>query len=177
MKTICSVLLFLCSLTVCFSQNVTSFIGQDTTKAYKEPGYPAIFIDSVFFSDKCLVGINPRTISKIDIKKDSITIDGKPYGGSIYITLKEGRGEYYTLDELKKRFVKENLSQPILYMINNEFIKEEVQSYKIQKDYILKVNCIQSKEFEGFADTNFTIVQILTKTNENLSEAKKVRIR
>jgi len=176
MKTICSVLLFLCSLTVCYSQNIT-FSGQDTVTVHKEPGYPAIFIDSVFFSMEGIVGINPSTISKIDIKRDSIIIDGKPYHSRVYITLKEGTGVYYTLDELKKRFVKENLSQPILYMINNEFIKEEIQSYKIQKDYILKVNCIQSKEIEGFDNTNFTIVQILTKTNENLSEAKKVRIR
>lgn len=173
MKTICSVLLFLCSLTVCYSQNLTSFIGQDTTKAYKEPGYPAIFIDSIFFSDKCLIGINPGSISKIDIKKDSIIVDGKPYQGSVYITTKKGKNEYYTLDELKKRFVKENLSQPILYMINNEFIKDDIKSYKIQKDYILKVNCVQSKEIDGFDKTNFTIVQILTKTRENRSEASK----
>lgn len=112
MKTICSVLLFVCSLTVCYSQNLTSFIVQDSTKAYKEQGYPAIFIDSVFFSMEGIVGINPSTISKIDIK-----------------------------------------------------------SYKIQKDYIMKVNCIQSKEIDGFDKTIFTIVQILTKTRENRSEA------
>jgi hypothetical protein len=55
-------------------------------------------------------------------------------------------------------------------MVNGEFIKENIDTFKLDRNYILKVEVTNSDAFYNLrkSESKFDIINILGKTKENL---------
>ena len=72
-----------------------------------------------------------------------------------------------SLEDIKESFCPE-IKGPCLYMINKFFITKDVESYKVDKNFVLKVETLPSSEIEFFKDKEpFTIIRIFTNTPAN----------
>jgi hypothetical protein len=64
-------------------------------------------------------------------------------------------------------------------MINGTFIKDDIETFKLDRNYILKVEVTNSEAFYNFrkSNTKFDIINILGKTKENLENKNKILIK
>jgi hypothetical protein len=64
-------------------------------------------------------------------------------------------------------------------MVNGTLIKDNVVTFKLDRNYILVVEVTNSKAFYNFrkSDTKFDIINILGKTKENLENKNKILLR
>ena len=64
-------------------------------------------------------------------------------------------------------------------MINGEFIKENIDTFKLDRNYILKVEVTNSNEFYNLrkSDSKFDIINILGKTKENLDPKNRALLK
>ena len=77
-----------------------------------------------------------------------------------------------TLEDVRKLYCPE-VKEPVVYMINEYFILNDVASYKLDKNYIEQCVVLHEDDFEIFKDASpFSIIRIYTKTDE-----KPVRVR
>lgn len=132
---------------------------------------PALFLNTTFCHQNIFSYLNPDDIQDIKIEKDTITINGKEYYGKIMVTLKKRRiNKLLSLQEIKQQFTTSKCKKS-LFMINGILLKDEVETYKISKDYVFKVVITNSKNSMNIKNLklNFEIVNILTKTKENIT--------
>mgnify|MGYP001557706558 FL=1 len=64
-------------------------------------------------------------------------------------------------------------------MIDNEFLKDDISTYKIDSAYILNVEVLKSTEIEYLKNSlpALTILKIELKTKENIAKANEIHIR
>jgi hypothetical protein len=64
-------------------------------------------------------------------------------------------------------------------MVNGVFIKDNIDTFKLDRNYILEVEVTNSEAFYNLrkSDTKFDIINILGKTKENLENKNKVLLR
>ncbi|MEC5166352.1 hypothetical protein RCH18_002092 [Flavobacterium sp. PL11] len=139
----------------------------------------AIFLDSSLHSQTTLKYFDPESIASVTVKKNDTIIHNKKYYGQIYIISKNEKDYVFlNLNQIKNEFTK-NESLDILYMINGEFVKEDIHSILLDRNYILKVEVTNSTEFYNLrANKNeFSIINILTKTKKNIDEKSNVILR
>ena len=130
----------------------------------------------------------PFTIHGIGRNRDSLVVDmlprikeekGNPYmiGGrkiSVFINYKslKGKVNLLTLDEVRHTYCP-NEKGPFIFMINKFFIMRQPELYKIDKDFIYRVEILHSKDFTAFKKRkNFTIIRIFTKTHHNWHQSQ-----
>jgi len=58
-----------------------------------------------------------------------------------------------------------------IYMIDNDLILDNIDDYRIDKDYILRIEVINAKDFFSLKgdSIDFIIINVLRKTKENMS--------
>ena len=129
----------------------------------------AIFVNDVFI--KSAIGIDLDTNSSVTevIKekcKDPLVINGFSYTDKVILRCDKNIN-LVSLEDVRKEFCP-NVKGPCLYMINKFFIAKDVVSYKIEKNFIMKVEVLPSSEIELFkGQVPFTIIRIFTKTENN----------
>lgn len=97
---------------------------------------------------------------------DKIEINGESY---IFVQnlISSQKFDLVSLEEIKKSFCPD-VTGPCLYMINKFFITRDVESYKVDKNFVHKVETLPSSEIEFFKDKEpFTIIRIFTDTPAN----------
>ena len=64
-------------------------------------------------------------------------------------------------------------------MVNRAFITDNIETFKLDRNYILKVEVTNSEEFYNLRESNakFDIINILGKTKENLENKNKILVR
>lgn len=155
-----------------FSANDTVPFVQ-TSKASTFPEDVACFVDGELMDPSVLKTINPSWIEHFSIKKDAIEIAGKKYPGQIHVEIKEGcHPRFVSLNDLKGKYIPDN-HQPTLFMINDDFVKEDYNSFWVDEKYILKIIVDKVETLEK----PLTIIRLLTRTEENLKEANTIYIR
>lgn len=98
---------------------------------------------------------------------DTISVRGMPVTHFPCYIYKKDNVKWVTLNEVRKEFCPD-VEGTIIYMINKFFITKYVDLYKLDRDYILNVETVDSKEFEMPKDfPPFTIIRIFTKTRSN----------
>jgi hypothetical protein len=114
--------------------------------------------------------LNPIDIESINsIKKDTV-INNSRYSGQIHIRSKNpNKYIFLTLEQIKSEYTKVKKTD-VIYMINGEFIKEDIDTFKLDRNYILKVEVTNSDAFYNLrkSESKFDIINILGKTKENL---------
>jgi galactitol-specific phosphotransferase system IIB component len=123
--------------------------------------------------------IEPNEIESINVVKKDTIINGVLYRGQINITSKNPKKyDFISLEQIKSEFTKIK-SNDVIYMVNGAFIKDSIETFKLDRNYILEVEVTNSEEFYNLrkSDTKFDIINILGKTKENLENKNKVLLR
>ncbi len=151
------------------AQDVNDELGRYTDLQFNHDKM-AVFVNDTFI--KSMIGINiekNENITDISIQKECeepLVINGVTYNGKTIITC-TNEPEFVTLEDIRKQYCPE-VTGPVIYMINKFFITNDVESYKIDKDFIQKCEVLPSSEFELFKNQPpFTFIRIFTKTKAN----------
>lgn len=126
----------------------------------------------------------PYVVRGIGPNGDSLTVyknpfsyedeDGKYYmiGAdriSMFINYKSLKGpvELISLEDVRRTYCSEVEGRHV-FMINKFFIMRNEELYKIDKDFIYKVETVDSKDIEALKDLGeFTVIRIFTRTHHN----------
>ena len=123
----------------------------------------------------------PFWVRGIGAERDSLYVDmiphqegGREYfiGGhdvSFFVNYRslKGKVELMTLDEIRRKYCPKE-EEPVVFMINKFFIMRQPDLYKVDKDFIYKVEVVHSKDFDVLKDMGaFTIIRIFTRTHHN----------
>lgn len=77
--------------------------------------------------------------------------------------------EWIPLTEVAKSYGYNNVKGDVIYMINDRIISRGVAGYKLQKDFILRVEVESSKDIPTLSKKNdFSIVRVYTKTTRHV---------
>jgi len=140
---------------------------------------PAMFLDSVFVANNTIEYMEPNEIESINVIKKNTTINGVLYYGQIYITSKNPKKyDFISLEQVKSEFTKIK-GIDVIYMINGALIKNNIETLKLDRNYILSVEVTNSDAFYNLrkSDIQFDIINILGKTKENLDHKNKILLR
>lgn len=133
----------------------------------------AYYVDSVYIGT--YLGIDVKSIDSIKVVKEPVEIDGKWFEASYYFYYKQ-KTNLILLKELVEKYSKKPVTAPV-YMVNGSFIKGNVSTFRIDADFVLRVDFIHSCELGYYEEAlPFTIVSILTKTEENEKKIKQSRM-
>lgn len=136
----------------------------------------AMFINGTFV--KSLIGFDVNALGVTNVKKEecdsSLVVNGIVYERTCSITCPK-TPNLVTLADIRKMYCPK-LKGKVVFMINKFFITKDVESYKLDKDYILRCELLPSTEFGNFFSSSdpFTIIRVFTKTKAN---AYPIRIR
>jgi len=136
----------------------------------------AIYINNVLVGQSILKTLNPNDISTYHVEKGEITLNNTTYDGKIYFVTKESYNpKWISLTELKLKHtqIKEN---PTVYQIDNEPIDtDDYDNYLTDENSILKIEV----DYIEVSNENLklNILNILTKTAENIRKSKEILIR
>jgi len=159
----CSILLF-----------TTLFFGQNN-----KTEEPAVFFDSNLIARNAIEYINQNEIESMNVVKKDTTINTVLYRGQLYITSKKPKKyDFMSLEKIKSEFTKIK-SNDVIYMVNGTLIKDNVVTFKLDRNYILEVEVTNSEAFYNLrkSDTKFDIINILGKTKENLENKNKTLLK
>ncbi|MFV8355689.1 hypothetical protein ACNQGB_05850 [Flavobacterium sp. XS1P32] len=140
---------------------------------------PAVFIDSNLIARNAIEYINPNEIESVNVIKKDTIINAVLFHGQLYITSKNPKKyDFLTLEKIKTEFTKIK-SNDVIYMVNGAFIKDNIDTFKLDRNYILKVEVTNSEEFYNIRESTakFDIINILGKTKENLDDKNKILLR
>jgi hypothetical protein len=163
-----------CILTFSLFFFTTLFFGQSTKNEE-----PAVFLDSTLVARNTIEYIDQNEIESVNVIKKDTTINEVLYHGQLYITSKNPKKyDFIGLEQIKSEFSKIK-SNDVIYMVNGVFIKDNIETFKLDRNYILKVEVTNSNVFYNLrkSDTNFDIINILGKTKENLDHKNKILLR
>jgi hypothetical protein len=136
---------------------------------------PAYYLNGQFVSETILKTLNPNLIEGISVKNQEIEIEAHKYYGQVFIITK---GDYLpkliSLNELRTKYT--NLKNTlVIFTIDNEIINEDYDKCIVDENYLLKISI---KKIENDKEKlNLTVIQILTKSEENIRKSKEIRIR
>ena len=119
--------------------------------------------------------LNPNAIDNIRVEKQEIEVETQKYYGQIFINTK---GDYrpilISLSDLKSKYI--NLKNtPTIFMIDNEIINGDYDKCIVDENYLLRISI--EKVENRKEKLHFNLIQILTKSEENIKKSKEIRIR
>ena len=136
----------------------------------------AYLLDSNLVSQITIKHLISDEIESINIKKNDTIINNKHYSGIVNINSKNpNKFDFLNLEQIKSEFTTIKKSD-VVFMINGEIIKDNLNSVLLDRNYILKVEVTNSQDFYKLREssTKYEIINILGKTKENLDNKNKV---
>lgn len=120
--------------------------------------------------------INPNKIKEIKVEKESIEYDKVNYNGIIYIQTKDNyEPKLISLNALKSKYLNLTDKAPTLFMLDEKIIHYDYDDFKVDENYILKIE-VQSVE-NGEEDFDINVVRLITRTKENVEKANAIRLK
>ena len=160
----------------------TQFVSQNDTvlkivyvNSHDSERSPAYYLNGQFVNETILKTLNPNAIDNIRVEKQEIKVETQKYYGQIFINTKaDYRPILISLNGLKSKYT--NLKNtPTIFMIDNEIINGDYDKYIVDENYLLRISIetIENRKEK----LHFNLIQILTKTEENIKKSKEIRIR
>ncbi len=120
--------------------------------------------------------IDPNNIEELKVEKEEIEANGMLYKGAVYVKTKENYElKLISLNALKAEYLTIPDSISTLFMLNGSVVSMDYDQFLVDHDYILKIEVqFMTNPRE---DLDLAIVQLTTRTKENLEEANTIRIR
>jgi hypothetical protein len=136
---------------------------------------PAYFLNGKFISETLITTLNPLLIEGINIVKGDFRIDSVVYYGKIEIKTKNSYNpEVISLQQLKEKYI-DLKRQPVIFMIDGVIINADYGNYFVDQNYLFRI--IVDKIENTKENINFALIKLLTKSEKNLEESKKINIR
>ena len=111
-------------------------------------------------------GLDSIVVEAAPSEKNPVVINGVPYS-DIVNYVQEKKTKWVTLEEIKKQYFPK-VRGKCLYMVNKYFITKDWESYRLDKDFVLKVEALPSSECEIFeGQSPFTIIKVFTDVISN----------
>ncbi|MBZ4189483.1 hypothetical protein [Niabella beijingensis] len=142
-------------------------------KTNEDKSQPAYFVNGRYIEG--FPGtIDPQMIKSIHVEKDSITAGGKRYKGGIYIEMKpDAPFHLISLAELAKKYTDLN-GVPAVFTVNGNLINSDYDRYLIDEMLLLNINV---QDLKAAKQQSIKLINIATKTEENIKKSKEIRIR
>lgn len=116
----------------------------------------------------------PFTAYEINSMHDSLVIDSVPVliNGKEYRAIINAIGqepvELISLEEIRAQYCP-YADRPFLYIVDGMMLLTDVESYKFQRDYILRIDLYKSEDIESLKGTTpFYVLKIYTAKRRNL---------
>ena len=133
---------------------------------------PALFINGFHYKNQNILnGINPDIIESVSVEKDTFELNEKLYYGKIVIKTKSSlEFDFITLKDFTKKYL--NLdNNPSVYQLDDVVLEND--STILDKNYILSVKISKIKSSKKV----FNLVKLITKSEKNIEDAKRIIIR
>ncbi|GHB73698.1 hypothetical protein [Persicitalea jodogahamensis] len=117
--------------------------------------------------------MNPRYVQDVSVEKGEIEVNGVKYPAKVSIETKaDYRPNFISLNDFKEKHV-DIKEKSILFQIDDEIVLDDYDNYMIDENYILKtiVEKVKNKRL------NFTLIKLLTRSEKNLQDSKRIMIR
>lgn len=163
-----------CMCMTASGQDANDELGRQTDMEFNQ-SKEAVFVNGVFI--KNLIGFDIDGSEVTYVKKEEcespLTINGVSYERTCSIICPK-TPNFVTLADIRKAYCP-NVKGKVVFMINKFFVTRDEESYKLDKDYILKCELLPSSELSTLnCSEPFTIIRVFTKTKTNMYS---VRIR
>lgn len=137
--------------------------------------YPLYTLNGQQISLSTLKTINPKIIDSINVEKKEIKLNGTTYYGKLSIKTKAGyEPQFVSLNTIKLQYTPIK-NEPVIFMLDNEFIKEDYDQYIVDLKYILKI--IVDKIDMPDNKLQINVIRLLTRNEENIRKSKEIHIR
>jgi hypothetical protein len=136
---------------------------------------PAYFINGKLINEGILRTINPNEIETVHIEKENIEVENVKYYEQLYIVTKSTyKPKFISLNNLKLKYtnVKGNST---IFKIDDGIIYEDYENYLVDEKNILRI--IVEKFENKNEKLNVNIINLTTKTLENIKRSKEIIIR
>jgi hypothetical protein len=146
-----------------------SYANSDTSES------PAYYLNGQFVNETLMKTLNPKVIEDITVKNQEIEVDSHKYYGQIFIkTYAAYTPKLISLNDLKSKYT--NLKNaPAIFMIDYEIINGDYDKCIVDENYLLKISI--EKIENAKEKLRFSLIHILTKTDENIKKSKEIRLR
>jgi hypothetical protein len=136
---------------------------------------PAYYLNGQIVNETFLKTLNTKAIDNIRVEKQEINVETQKYYGQIFINTKEGyRPQLTSLSDLKSKYT-DLRNTPTIFMIDNELINGDYDKFIVDENYLLRISI---EKIENRKEKlHFNLIQILTKSEENIKKLKEIRIR
>ena len=159
--------------TLSLSGQVDSILNVQYIKTIENDRQQVVYINGEVVNSSILKTIDPNLIAAIQVEKKEVELNGKSYYGQIFMKMKnEYKPNIISLTDLKLKYIKAS-NKPVIFMINNDIVKGDYNNYLVDQNFILKI-VVDNFENEKL---DIDIVQLLTKTEKNIENSKKIIIR
>ncbi len=136
---------------------------------------PIYLLNGQQISLSTLNTINPKIIDSINAERKEIKLNGTTYYGKLSIKMKAGyRPQFVSLNNLKLQYTQIK-NEPVIFMLDNEFIKEDYDQYIVDLKYILKIIVEKIDIPENKSSIN--VIRLLTRTEENIRKSQEIILR
>jgi len=136
---------------------------------------PAYYLNGQFVNETLLKTLNPEVIADIKVSNQEIKVGSRIYYGEIFIKTKaDYTPDLISLTDLKSKYT-DLKNTPIIIMIDNEVIHGDYDKCIVDENFLLKISVEKIENARG--KLKFSLIQILTKTEENIKKSKEIRIR
>ena len=136
---------------------------------------PVYYINEQLVNSTALTTLDPKIIESINVVKKPVKIESKQYAGQIFIKTKASyHPKLISLNDLKLKYTNPGKIHT-LFMIDNKVVDENYDKYFVDENYILQI--IVEKVENKAEKLKFNLVKLLTRTEENIKESKKIYLR
>ncbi len=140
------------------SQYVKSFIGldMDSLARLEEGSYKIEIIESTADSPLCFNGVSYKTL--------------------VNIVCNQYNPELITLSDIINTYAPDLHHTLCVFMINDIILTKDLNSFKIDKNYIYNIDVIYAREIEGITGScmDINLIMIYTKTDDFLYKQKQL---
>ncbi len=145
------------------------------TPKTKEPAY---FVNGYFFPQipNILERLEKKHIKDIHIEKRDTVIKGFMFRGQIFITYKKKieKPDFIRLTELRKKYKKIKSKELTIYTIDGKLVKNAIVKF-IDTNCVLDIEV--DEEVTSIARIGIQVVNIITRTGENINKKNEIKIR
>ncbi|CAH0295553.1 hypothetical protein [Chryseobacterium sp. Bi04] len=135
----------------------------------------AYFVNTKHYNYLFFQSLDINKIGNVNIVNKNIAVDGKNYSGAMYMSTKNNyQPQAIDLKDIKSKYAKDQ-SLPCQYFFNGSLIQDLERNYSIDNNNILEVSShiYENKE----ENLKINIIEIFTKSEENIRKSKEIILR
>ncbi len=136
---------------------------------------PPIFINGKHYPWSVVSSIPPDSVEKADIVQENFEINGKRFNWKVDIVFEKNyQPNFISLTDLRAKHLGE-ATKPVIFMLDNKVITTAYDTYMVDEKYILQI--VVDTIYDESQTLDVELIQLLTKSEENIKEATTIRIR